>query len=480
MLLFIVANQVGFAISAKDSFILDQKNSGREDNLPAAPDGIEGLDEICPGTPTIYKVSGSNSQNTTHWQIENGLIINGNPGNEVTVVFRPNNSPYKIRARQQNKENASKWVEKTINPIDVDFLITGADTVYSSTYSTYSINETRGDKYTWRIRPQHLGSVINQEHSDEVKILWNNVTAPTVATLMVEVEICKEIYYETFRVTVDKSPDTPVNASPKQDENPCADASPTKHLQAPTAVINAPSKVCPGQPIQFTATVNDPDLTYLWDFGELAKNSLPNPIKVFSADYPALHVMLTVTNRQGCEGRTYHTIIIQQHKIKGSIIPTPASNCIGETIQLMYNPFPGTFIPDIYHWKFNGNTVSTETSTFTATQPGEYVLDAETLDGCYEKRIATINIAFFDTPIANITGPDEVSTNHKFQLENLRNNPTHTYTWTRNGEPLPQFNGMHSIVTSENSPGVYTYELTILSGFGCSDTDRLTINVTPL
>src|SRR5690606_25963334 len=122
----------------------------------------------------------------------------------------------------------------------------------------------------------------------------------------------------------------------------------------------------------------------------------------------------------GCSITVHHPINIVESNMDGEILPSPATNCLGETILLEYHAWPGTTLPDIYHWTFNGNTVTTALPTFLATHSGEYVVDGEIFGGCYQKRLAAISIAFLDTPVADITGPAETSSGSDFQLKSRR------------------------------------------------------------
>ena len=121
-LMFMATNMAGYPISVEGSFCIDEAFVVQVDSIPPAPEGIVGPDEICPGTPTIFKVHNASPGMTAYWEVDNGQIINGNPGDQITVVFDQNpTGPYKIRFRNQNRGYASKWVEKTLSEIVVDF-----------------------------------------------------------------------------------------------------------------------------------------------------------------------------------------------------------------------------------------------------------------------------------------------------------------------------------------------------------------------
>ena len=335
------------------------------------------------GVPITFSVPNIPSPGTnTYWKVDNGVIINGNPGKAISVAFISNpTGPYKVRARNQNGKSYSSWVEITVQPMEVDFRISGPVTVGSSTYETYSVDEIMGDKYIWTISPNFLGSVVNIDHKDRIKILWNNVSAPTIATVMVKVEKCGQVYFESFQVTVQQTPDSRKTISTtdcKQEE-----------------LIIAPTRACVGTPVEFTLKNHNPNHTYLWSFGDAAFNSLPNTVRVFGNEGPYV-VTLTITDQNGCQSVSSHTIRMEDATMEGYIMGPQQKYYKGDSITLLYASQNNISVPTLYHWNHKGTTTTNSTGMLTVTKPGEYVLDVENSHGCITKRIDNVFIEFFD------------------------------------------------------------------------------------
>jgi len=212
--------------------------SGISQHLPI----INGPDSVCLDLPNSFSVAASSPGTTVYWEVENGTIINGNPGEHITAVFfSRTNGPYKIRSRSENSNGSTGWVEKTIEKTVVDFNIKGSPEVKSSSYARYSLEGTMADKYDWSIVPNHLGSVVDQHHSDEVKILWNDVDAPAVVALKVKVDVCGWSYTVPYQVTILPRTDAEQNVSMVKPKN-------TDPL---TVAIIAPDEACAKTPIKF-------------------------------------------------------------------------------------------------------------------------------------------------------------------------------------------------------------------------------------
>lgn len=349
------------------------------------PQSIMGPTAVCLGVPISFSVPNDPPPGIkTQWEIENGIIINGNPGPKITVVFTVNpTGPLKVRARNHNGNAFSPWVTLTVHPMIADFQISGSVAPRSSSYETYSVDEAEGDKYTWSIRPEYLGSVVNYPQEAEVEILWNNVSAPTVATIIVAMEKCGHVYTKAFRVTVHPHSKQPVSRAPKDCKT--------------DKLIVAPDHACLGTPVSFRTPVDDPDLTYHWDFDDAAYNSQRNPVRVFGSG-GVFHVILTISDANGCKVVSHHRIDIKENEMDGYLMEPQQRHYPGDTIVLFYNPTNLFDLPTRYHWNHNGTTTTTDTGVFFVTEPGEYVLDVENRHGCIVRRIDNVYIEFFDPP----------------------------------------------------------------------------------
>lgn len=251
----------------------------------------------------------------------------------------------------------------------------------------------------------------------------------------------------------------------------------------PTAIINAPIEACAGEPVQFSASVNDPNLTYLWDFGDNAKNSLPDPIRNFGPSLIPKIVTLTVTNGLGCSTTVSHTITINAPDMEGTLKLNPATACYGDVINIEYFPDTGSNPPSSYVWshEVNGTIVSTQptnVNNIDVAQPGIYILDGVDANGCIQYGIDRIAVSFLEKPTAGISGPQGVCADEPFQLQArpvFENQ--YQYNWLLDGQPLPQWDNEPVITESIATPGNYTYEVTVTAPSGCTDTATFDLEV---
>lgn len=256
----------------------------------------------------------------------------------------------------------------------------------------------------------------------------------------------------------------------------CTVSLPIDLVDFPTATIVAPNEACVGMPVNFSAQVNDPDLSYKWDFRDGAKNSLPNPVRNFSSGNN-YDVVLTVTNRYGCTVEVSQEMNIQESNMAGTIELNPQSACLGETIDLFFDQASNTITPTEYYWTIGGNIVA-NTPSFPVTQPGEYGLIVESSGGCQET-IVSKTVTFLDTPVAQIIAPEEVCSESPFSLQSRRKKDGDSYTWRRDGQLLYQFNDEPVIEQQLGNTGTYTYQLEITAASGCTDTANFTVTVYP-
>lgn len=252
-----------------------------------------------------------------------------------------------------------------------------------------------------------------------------------------------------------------------------------------TATIVAPTEACAGEPVQFYANVNASDLIYEWDFGDNAKNSLPDPIRNFDGSYSNLIVTLTVTNTDGCTFTTTHNITINNPDMEGLLALSPASTCYGNPITITYNPL-GVILPSTYIWhqEVNGTIINTQQTTVNSInvyQPGVYVLDGMDNNGCIQYGIARISVSFLERPDTVIIAPSEVCTDQPFKLyAQPKYSNTYQYRWALNGQPLPQWDDEPEIEQTISIPGHYTYELTVTAPSQCSTSNSYDILVNPM
>ena len=222
--------------------------------------------------------------------------------------------------------------------------------------------------------------------------------------------------------------------------SPCSVSVPIVLPDLPTASINAVSSACAGEPVQFAATVNDPNISYEWDFGDGASNSLPDPIRNFGGFPVNPLVSLTITNQFGCTTTTTMNpgITINTPNMEGDLTLNPAMACEGNPIKITYNPNGQQNNIMVYYWnrEVNGVVVDTQTTTtdnIDVTESGIYVLDGEDNNGCMQYGIFRISVTFLEQPTAQITGPSQVCLEDPFTLYAHPEHEDNYYSWSVNG-----------------------------------------------
>lgn len=261
---------------------------------------------------------------------------------------------------------------------------------------------------------------------------------------------------------------------------PCTATLPINLPDLPSVQINAPTDACAGTPVQFTATVNDPNLLYDWNFTANALNSLPDPIRNFSNPGNKT-VKLTVTNRFGCVATAFHPITINGTDMDGELSLSPQA-CYGDSIKITYSPTIPPSSISLYHWhlEVDGvivNTTTTSVDHIFVTKPGVYILEGEDGSGCSKEEIARIKVVFLETPVAGIAGPHKVC-DGPFQLHASPGYGDYQYTWKRDGQVLSTWND-EAVIEQDLPPGIYDFEVSIASPAGCSDTANFQVEVFP-
>lgn len=177
---------------------------------------------ICPLGTYTYAIKIPDPTMDYKWTIEGGSIIGSSEDSEVMVQFDPAGTgtppPYQLSVRQ-NVKNQLECVSQIldINPSTdkpIIFTIKAAITdkglnenfalnpdmksCFNNIVDYYAVIENggfpyeEGETYTWSINPPSLGSIIEGQDKNHIKVQWNNTTTvdPSVDNLSVKINTC--------------------------------------------------------------------------------------------------------------------------------------------------------------------------------------------------------------------------------------------------------------------------------------------------
>lgn len=181
---------------------------------PAPPDSITGPDNVCPGIPYEYQAHNDVDGTIYAWTVTGGTPSTG-VGENITVTWV--STPYILEVKRINIQTPnceSTSISDTINPLVINPAYDiSHDTVCANHSYTYSLDYDDGEEYYWTIVAEGQGSVITDQNSPTVDILWNNTTGTAVVTAFVRK--CNLWYDVPMNVTI--SPATAVNFTVSED-----------------------------------------------------------------------------------------------------------------------------------------------------------------------------------------------------------------------------------------------------------------------
>lgn len=179
---------------------------------PAAinPAGLLTSTIICPSTPTTFEFTNSVPNSELYWSVTGGSIIGANSGNSIEVVFNyPTTQSYSLKIKRLVNGCFSPELVIPLTLPVIPNNIMGATALLApvvetcgSTSQTYTMPFTGADSYTWRVDPASVGSISTANGTNTVTVLWNEYSAPTPATLYVDVNHCGIITPRSIGVIV--------------------------------------------------------------------------------------------------------------------------------------------------------------------------------------------------------------------------------------------------------------------------------------
>ncbi|MBI2271674.1 MAG: PKD domain-containing protein [Bacteroidetes bacterium] len=310
-------------------------------------DSISGDKYICPGTTHVYTAWSTAAGVTYSWTAVNGTL-SSTSGNPVSVTWGAA-GPYSVSVTQQPSYPACASSPVTISVKDIKTTappITGLQVACVNGTYTYSLPDLPGAIYNWTLNPSSAGSVISGQGGNIVQIQYN---ASGNATINVAISLCS----------------TPVNVSLSVLVNP-----------APSPVINITGNLCPGSTVTLSSAGVFP--AYEWKDGTMTvigtTSSISVPVPATAKPY-----VLTVTNSNGCQGKTITSLVAAPEPKADISTPDKRDYCTGDVIStaLYAQVGPGY----TYQWYYNATPAGTGNS-LTATTTGTYYVVVTNASGC--------------------------------------------------------------------------------------------------
>ncbi len=160
---------------------------------PPAPTVLNGSNQICEGESYLYTSSPSSNNYYLKWEVYNnsGPVVSN--GNSVNVTW--GSGTKWIKLYQISKENDCESsplllnvTTKTLSAVTVNGNSTACANTATGSPEIYSATPGNFDDYTWSISPSTFGSIVNGQGSNQIQVLWNNVSGN--ATVSVIPKVC--------------------------------------------------------------------------------------------------------------------------------------------------------------------------------------------------------------------------------------------------------------------------------------------------
>lgn len=334
--------------------------------LPGTIDSVTGANTVCLNRVYSYTAWNDAPGNIYQWEAVGGTVSPASGSSAVNVIWSSYGTK-QLKVRHVSVTAPYCEGPQTIIDISTENInphILGNLMPCANSYKFDTCTYTRGENYDWLILPDSVGSVVSGNHTAIVKLLWNNVAAPTTARVVVKVSKCDTVVTDTMTVTVQPST---------------------------TIVLTGPSgPQCPSTLVSFAAT--DGGASYVWDFGDGSPLVTTPPYSSPDHAYPPNP---TTGN--------------MNYLVKVHVLPDPAAECPvagNANFNMVIKPgpvayastaqhevcFPSTRLVTgtvtsnagalTYQW-YNGSTIGGATGdTLMITGPGTYFFQVTAANGC--------------------------------------------------------------------------------------------------
>ncbi|MCH8491198.1 MAG: PKD domain-containing protein, partial [Oceanicaulis sp.] len=273
-------------IPITSDFCLPEPFFVRVNDKPLAPVAVDFPDSICIGTPYRLQAGPAISETTIQWGISGGTFTGGQTnasGNNVSATFF-GAGPYEVFFfRQENASNGCSSdtvvVELYQSIINPDIARNNPDTVCANTFFSYFAQNQDGDYYEWSIVPELRGSVVGGNGGTHVDFLFNGVTGPTPATIVLNMRSCGIDHYDSLPIVIVNSPELSI-AGP---DSLCRGAIDTFRLVAVPSLASC-------------ANIS-------WDMGDATYSGSPTVIHGYnqiSDSIVSRRIEVTITDPNGC------------------------------------------------------------------------------------------------------------------------------------------------------------------------------------
>ncbi len=243
-------------------------------------------------------------------------------------------------------------------------------------------------------------------------------------------------------------------------------------LPNPTAAFNA-ADVCDGNNVAFNDVSfddNDVITNWNWNFGDGNTSTDPNPSYLFSS-YGTQDIELVVTNASGCVDTLQQSVEVFDNPAAAFNFTT---ECLGDASSFTNTSAAPASTIDSWTWDIEGSAYNTENTSHTFSGSGDFVvsLTVETEEGCSNSTSQSVNV--YPLPVANFTFFNPCRSN-VVELTNSStsapvdgSSPIASYLWDfNNGETSDTTNASFKYIYP--GAGVYSINLTVTDGNGCSD-----------
>jgi TonB-dependent SusC/RagA subfamily outer membrane receptor len=201
----------------------------------------------------------------------------------------------------------------------------------------------------------------------------------------------------------------------------------------PDASFTFTDNVCQYTATKFTS-VDQPNVTYSWDFGDSSFNLQQNPEREYS--FGQKTAKLTVTDQYNCSRFSSQLVTTKQNNQFGEIA-TPDISCPGGSVNLHFDTDLSSIPVTSIQWLLdNAILLGAVGNDYAATISGQYSAIIGNSFGCSHQIAQSVPVAIATMPVAAIYGPDVACYDQPLRLYvSPGQGNSYTYNWYRDDQP---------------------------------------------